>query len=231
MHNIRAVGTVQISGGLIRQHQSRIVDQGPANGNALLLTAGKLIGQMMDTIADIQGAQHLSKSLFIRLSSIQQQGQRDVFLHIQYRNEIVELINQSHLPSPENGQLGFIQLINIGAFEKYFPRSGTIHAAQNMKKCGFAGSGRTNNGDKFAFVHRKAHIIQGTDLCFPASICFCQVFHPKDFQNILPPHAKQFSDTKSSSAVCAYFFLPMGSGIILKPACDNPVTIQNVFDF
>ncbi len=40
LHDAVAAGGIQVSGGLIRQDDGRVIDQCARNGNALLLTAG-----------------------------------------------------------------------------------------------------------------------------------------------------------------------------------------------
>ena len=53
--DFRAVFAVQIAGGFVCQDDGRVVDQRSANGNPLLLAAGKLIGQMVQSFFQPQG--------------------------------------------------------------------------------------------------------------------------------------------------------------------------------
>lgn len=47
---------IQIAGRLVRQNDTGLIDQRPSNGHPLLLTAGKLRGQMSFALVQIQNA-------------------------------------------------------------------------------------------------------------------------------------------------------------------------------
>jgi hypothetical protein len=49
-HDFDARGAVEISGGLVRKQQSRIVHKGACDRDALLLAAGELAGMMLGAI-------------------------------------------------------------------------------------------------------------------------------------------------------------------------------------
>ena len=51
LHDGRAAGGIEIAGRLIGQDQAGIVDQGPGDGDPLLLAAGKLCGPVVGPVA------------------------------------------------------------------------------------------------------------------------------------------------------------------------------------
>lgn len=50
---------VQCAGGFVAEQDIRILDDGPANGNTLLLSAGKLVGQLIPVLIEPQRVQQL----------------------------------------------------------------------------------------------------------------------------------------------------------------------------
>ena len=50
-----------------------------------------------------------------------------------------------------------------------------------MKQRGFTRTGRSDNGDKLAFVHGKGHMIQRLYLIFTFAVCFAEVFNSQYF--------------------------------------------------
>ena len=111
-----------------------MTNQRPANRYPLLLSAGELIRKMMKSVRDSKGFCQLPQLLFIHARPVKQQRQCDILFHIQYRNQIIELIDQPDLPAPENRQLRFIQTVNVCSVNHYLSRSRKINAANQMKQ-------------------------------------------------------------------------------------------------
>lgn len=73
---------VEIACRLIGKHESGRVYQGAADGDALLLSSGKLIGQMMQAICDPQLRHQIGKLSFIHSLFVKQKRQFDILLYI-----------------------------------------------------------------------------------------------------------------------------------------------------
>ena len=78
--------------------------------------------------------EHFIKRFRIGLFAVHHDRQRDIFLCIEDGNQVVELINQPDLPTPEDCELLFVLLIDILSVEEYFTGSGAVDAANDMKK-------------------------------------------------------------------------------------------------
>ena len=76
----------------------------------------------------------LVKIIFIWLSAIQLQRQREVFFRVQDRDEVVKLVDQSDLPAAEDGQCGLIHLIDVAAVDEDLTAVRAVHAAQHMQQ-------------------------------------------------------------------------------------------------
>ncbi len=59
LHDPDARGGVEVPGGLVGQQDRRPVDEGPCDGDALLLTAGQLVGQPVGLAVETDQLQHL----------------------------------------------------------------------------------------------------------------------------------------------------------------------------
>ena len=60
---------VEVPGRLVRQQQRRMVDEGAGDGEALLLAAGELVGEVLDLVGEAdeaQGVGHLVADLRAR---------------------------------------------------------------------------------------------------------------------------------------------------------------------
>ena len=108
----------------------------------------------------------------IRLSSIQQQRQHDVFFDVEDRNQIVELIDQPDLPASVDGQRRFFHMTDVIAVDDDPALAGHIDTAQQMQQRALAGTAGTDDGDKFARIDGKADIVQCDDPVFLFSIIF-----------------------------------------------------------
>ena len=60
-HDLDAGAGVEIAGRLVGQDQFRLVDQGAGDGDALLLSAGKLAGMMVAPVAQADFLQRLRR--------------------------------------------------------------------------------------------------------------------------------------------------------------------------
>ena len=76
---------------------------------------------MLQTLPQPQRADQVIQKGVVDLPSVQQQGQGDVFLHVQNRYKIEKLINQADLAPPEDGEIGFTQAVDIRYSLLMFP--------------------------------------------------------------------------------------------------------------
>ena len=94
--NILAGFAVQVAGGLIRQDNGRGRRQRPGNGNPLLLPAGELIGQGIQLFLQSQGLHNPLYKFRIHFPAVQLNGQDNVLVHIQHRDQIVRLKDKAN---------------------------------------------------------------------------------------------------------------------------------------
>ena len=93
--DLATVAGIQITCGLIRKDEIGIVRKSAGNGNTLLLTAGKLIGEVVQTVAEA----HTSQERFHLLRSLAPGNSRcegGILQRSQLRHEHVILEDKAH---------------------------------------------------------------------------------------------------------------------------------------
>ena len=95
----------------------------------LLLTAGKLTRKVIAPVHEAHLRHRLVKPLLILRVAVQKVRQHDIFIHVQHRKQVIELIDEADLPPPENGQLILFQRVKVCPVDKDFSAGGPVHAA------------------------------------------------------------------------------------------------------
>ncbi len=160
LHNLPAVLTVKIPGRLVGKKERRRIEKRSSDGDPLLLTAGELIWQMSLSALKLKKHNQFFHSLLIDLSSIHQHRKHHVLPHIQNRDQIIELIDQTHLTSPKYRQLLLVLRIDIDSSYRHLPGCGPVYSAAHVQKRRFARTGRTDDRYEFSAVRCKRYVIQ-----------------------------------------------------------------------
>ena len=118
--NVQPRLRVQIARRLVGQQDRREHGQRARNRHALTLTAGQLIGKMVDTLAKLHQLQQLARARLDLLSrpAAQVQRQRHVFQARQAGEKIEELENESDLVAPHGSQAIVREAIQALAVER-----------------------------------------------------------------------------------------------------------------
>ena len=93
---------VEVPGGLVGEHDRRVVDERPRERDALLLAAGQLVRHPAGGVGQPEALDELAAALQgARRGVGQARGQRDVLLARQLRDEVEELEHEPDPPSPQ----------------------------------------------------------------------------------------------------------------------------------
>ena len=84
-----------------------------------------------------QGLEHLLQPLLVHLPSVHQNRQGDILRYIEHGDQIVKLVNESHLPAAKNGQLILVPFIHILSIHVHRTTGRPVYTAQNVQKCAF----------------------------------------------------------------------------------------------
>src|SRR6266542_3563399 len=119
LHDLHRGAAVQVAGGFVRQQDRRPVDQSARNGDALLLSAGKLRGKVINAIAQpnhLQGLMRPLRALLLTQLGVQS-GQLDIFQRRGARQQVESLEDKAELAIANGGELTFVELGNVGSFQ------------------------------------------------------------------------------------------------------------------
>ena len=157
---------IQRAGGLIAKQDVRILNDGTANGGALLLAAGKLVGQFS---AVIPQAQQVEQLIHIQRAAGEVSAHLDVFPHGQVRDEVVHLEDVAQMAAAVEGQGLLVHIGHTLAVDKNVAGVGAVDAAQDVEQRGLAGAGRPQQHAEFAFFHGQVDAFQHLDPVFTAA--------------------------------------------------------------
>src|SRR5207237_656430 len=110
---------VEIAGRLVGDEDRRIGDYRACDGDALLLTAGKLPRKVRDAIAetdDVERDARTFAALLLR-ELRQQQRQLDVLQRGEHRDQVVHLKNESDVPRAPRRERGLVEARDLFAVD------------------------------------------------------------------------------------------------------------------
>ena len=178
---------VQGPGGLVGQHQGGPGDDGPGGGAALLLSAGHLIGILVQTVPDAQQLRRLLHPVpdLGGRGAEDGQGQGNVFKGGKGVQQIAVLEDEAQPlpaeagegPAPQAGQLLPIHLDGTGG--------GPVDGGDAVEQGGLAGAGGPHDGDELPPLHGEAHPVQGLGDVAPGAVVFLDVSHLQHLRSLL----------------------------------------------
>ena len=156
LHNLQHLAhhfRVQGRGGLVKEHHVRVHGQGPSNGNALLLAAGKLLGVGVGLVRQAHPLQQL-QGLFVGLGLGHQLqfggGQGDVLLY-GHVGEQVELLEHHAHAGPQLVDVVF-RVGDVHALKGDGAAGGLLQQVQAPQEGGLARAGGADDGHLLALV-------------------------------------------------------------------------------
>lgn len=169
---------VESAGGFVAQQHGRAFGDGASDGDALLFTAGKLGGKMIESCAE----SHHVESIFWSHRVVGDLGdEADVFARGQAGDEVVELKNKTDGLAAILRELLFVGGGQVGVAVAQFARSGEIETAKLIEQGGLAGAGRAEEDDEFAGVEIEVDAVEGADLRGAFAVDFGQPADVKNF--------------------------------------------------
>lgn len=171
LHHILAAVGVKISGRLVCQYKNRPGDKSAADGNPLLLTSGKLAGQMIPSVFQTKNLQKLFYFFLIRLFVIQKQRKNNVLFYIQLRYKLKRLENKSNAASSENSSFSSDMEKRSWPLSHTFPEVGVSRPPIQFKRVLFRSRTPYYSGE-LSFFQGKGGVFQSLHLRFACSVSF-----------------------------------------------------------
>ena len=177
VHDLFTVLGIQITGRLIREDQLRAGHHGTGDGHALLLTAGKLLREVIGTMADGHTLHNLRDlGLALAGADIQiAQRQLNVLIHIEFVDQVEALEHKADVALAELGALLLLQAADFGAEEFIGTAGGIVQQAEDVQQRGLAAAGRAHDGDELAVLDFEGNAVEGRGL---------DLFRPEDLGKI-----------------------------------------------
>ena len=183
---------VQGPGGLVGQHQGGPGDDGPGGGAALLLSAGHLIGILVQTVPDAQQLRRLLHPVpdLGGRGAEDGQGQGNVFKGGKGVQQIAVLEDEAQPlpaeagegPAPQAGQLLPIHLDGTGG--------GPVDGGDAVEQGGLAGAGGPHDPHILPRLQGQVHAVQGAGDRPPLSIYLRQILYTQQLRHVgTPPFA------------------------------------------
>lgn len=160
--DVLAVGGVEVSGGFVGQDQSRAMDKGAGDGDALHLAAGKLGGKRVGAVGDPDALEEGvdAGGTFDGWGAEQLEGELDVLGGGQRGKQVEELEDRADaLPTEPREAIGGKGFEGL-AME--LDRTGvrSVDATEAIEEGGLAGTGGTDEGEAFPGTEGEADAAQ-----------------------------------------------------------------------
>ena len=149
-HDLLAGGAVEVAGRLVGQENAGRVDQRARDGDALPLSAGELVGPVLDPVAQPHPRERIAgeRPALLRAQAGVDQGQ----LHVVQRRgpwqQVEGLEHESDLLVPDPGQLVVVQLGHPVAVQPVLAAGRAVEAADQVHEGGLARARRAHDGDE-----------------------------------------------------------------------------------
>src|ERR1017187_858985 len=154
---------VQVAGGLVGQNQRRVGDDGARHSDTLLLAAGKLSRQVMQSIAEAhQGERGGGVLDALGLLQIRELERKlDIFQRGEHRYEVELLEDEADVFVAPVGDLAVVELAQGVAQDADLTAGGPVHGGDQVQQRGLAGAGWAHQRHELAFRNFQVHILQG----------------------------------------------------------------------
>ena len=141
-----------------------VVDQGAGDGHALHLSAGHLVGLVLQAVAQADGHEGVDGAAAAFGGAdrgVVHQGQLDVLHRRGFRQQVVVLEDEADFAVAQHGALGLRHGAHAGAVQQVFAAGGGVEAAQRVEQGRFARARGAHDGDELALVDGERHAAQG----------------------------------------------------------------------
>ena len=148
VHDVEAVLTVEVAGGLVAEDELRVGDHGTGDGDALLLTAGELLRIVARPVDHVHALQHLvDLRLALRLAEPDvAQRQLHVLEDVHVIDEVEALEHEADDPATELQTVALTQSGDFPTVEPVSTRVGGVEESEDVEQRGLDASGRARNG-------------------------------------------------------------------------------------
>ncbi len=172
-HFLGGVG-VECAGGFVGQDQGGTVDDRAGDGDALLLTAGELVGFVVESVAEADAIEGSGGAIeaFARWDVAVDRRQHDVFEGAEGSEQMELLEDEAEFLVADFGEVGLRDLRYVDAVEGIVADRRAIEAADDVHGGGFSRAGGADDRAVFARLNRQGNVIEGANFGVAAAVDF-----------------------------------------------------------
>ena len=176
---------VQVAQRFVHQEDAYLADQGPADGHALPLAAGKRPWQAVQILRQAQDLRGLLHPFLdhVFVHALQRQAEGDVIVHCHLRIQRVALEHHGHFPVP--GAL-FVRPL---AVDQELAAGNVLQPGDHPQRRGFSAAGRPDKHHKLTLFDLQAEIMHRMETIRVDLIDVLQL----NIHQACPPHLSLFS--------------------------------------
>ena len=180
---------VQRAGGLVGQNDRRVTRQSTCNGDTLLLAAGKLVGLVLELIAQPYPLKRGGRAALALSQGDARVHQRHlhVFQQAELGQQVILLEDEAQHLVADLGQLVLVHLAHIPAIEPIGARRGHVQAADDVHAGGFARAGLADDGHELAFVDLHGDMVGSLDRRVTHLVILAHVVKLNECTHYWPP--------------------------------------------
>jgi len=170
VHDLFALGRVEVAGGLVRQDHLGVGDHRPGDAHQLLLTAGELGGEevlLAHDLEAVQGVRHHGRPLLAR-DVLVGQRQLQILVHRQIVQQVIALEDEADVLLVERRPMLGFERVDRLVEEVVLAAPGGVQHAQNGQQGRLAGPGGSHDGDEVALVDLEVDAAEHEGLGDPA---------------------------------------------------------------
>ena len=161
-HHLDTGTAVQSSGGLVRQHDIRVIHQRPGNGHPLHLAAGHLIGLFVQLISQPHLCKRRNGPLPPLAFSDAGNGQRQFHVgqHRLMGDQVIALKHKADGMIPVGIPVPVPVLFCGNSIDNQFSAVIPVQTSDNIQQCGFSRTAGPQDRHKFVVTQIQIHMIQ-----------------------------------------------------------------------
>jgi len=153
------VDFVEIARGFVGKDEFWLINERAGDGDALLFAAGEFCGEMFEAVGEADTFEGFDGLRFVG-DGMEILREHDVFEGREIRDEMKLLEDETDFFRAVADEIRFVEARNVLAIHGDATGRGGVETAKDIDESGFAGAGRTHEGDPFAWLDAETYAAQ-----------------------------------------------------------------------
>ena len=182
VHDLLGGLGIEVAGRLVGKHHLGPRDKRARDADALLLSAGHLVGKVIHAVLQSHAAEHLSRLQQPRLGrhALEHQRHGHVLRRRQLRQQVVGLEHEADVLLPKRRELILIEQRDRHAADAHHAARGLFKPRQLVEQRRFSAAGRAENAAHLAARNIQIDIVQRDHVLLPHHVHLAELSHLYD---------------------------------------------------